>query len=437
MWGKAILYRIIVRTVFALFLFLFSLLINSPSLYALTLDNVRFGLHTDKTRMVLDLSSKAEYRVFTLDNPYRIVIDLPEFNWNVENVSKPVKSPVGDIRQGLLKPGFSRIVVDLKSPINIKNVFLLPTDNIKPNRLVIDFNSTSISSFAESKGKTFGSLEPGPLSHVKIADSHSQAHQKDLENHKAASDNSVIKPTEKPSVAPVQAYKKPLIIIDPGHGGRDPGAINKAKGIKEKNITLAMSKELKQILEATKRYDVKLTRTTDKGMRLAERVEIARKHNADLFISIHADSIAKTNVRGASIYTLSEKASDEQTAMLAEKENSVDLIWGVEVDDPEVEKILLDMVREYIKNRSKFFAKTVVTEFNENKINMLEKPHRHAGFAVLKAPDIPSILIELGFISNNYEANLLNKPHYRKEIAHALVEGIDAYFQRVHLEDKS
>jgi N-acetylmuramoyl-L-alanine amidase len=387
--------------------------------------------------MVLDMSAMPDYRVFALDDPYRIVIDLPSFEWRVGSISKPGGSAVNTIRQGALKPGYSRIVIDMDKPVVIKTAFALPSNDAhnKPNRLVVDFATASRTEFLNERAKVRGKLNLENISGSAINTSKAAPPPDAGKSEKVAS-AAVVPDRKPPATPPAYLTRKPLIVIDPGHGGRDPGAINKSHGIKEKNITLSVSKELKKQLEATGRYQVSLTRYNDKGMRLYDRVDFARNKNADLFISLHADSIGKSSVRGASIYTLSSKASDEQTAKLAAKENSVDLIWGVKVEDSDVEKMLLEMVTTFNQNQSNFFANKLVESLGSGGINLLQKPHRSAGFAVLKAPDIPSVLVEMGFMSNSQEALMLTRPEYRREIARALVQGIDTYFTKINRDQQ-
>ncbi|GEM_PF-71091 len=219
------------------------------------------------------------------------------------------------------------------------------------------------------------------------------------------------------------------VVIDAGHGGIDPGATGGS--IKEKDITLATAKTLKRLMEQTGRYKVRLTRETDVYLKLHQRVALARAAQADLFISIHADSINRRDVKGASIYTLSNQASDAQTEKLAARENRVDLISGVDlsVEDDEVANILIDLSMRETMNQSKFFANTVVNAMHGGNIRMLENPHRYAGFAVLKAPDIPSVLIEIGFVSNESEAKRLMSPAYQEQIGKAVMEGVGRYFE--------
>lgn len=384
------------------------------SALAFSIDNVRFGVHPEKTRMVLDLSEMEDFRAFTLSDPYRLVIDLPSFEWRAGTVDRPENSGVKAVRHGNLQDGISRIVFDIDGPIIVESAFGLPATQEKPNRLVIDFKQTSQSAFAQSKGKIHGPLAV---------------------NAKTSRPSPA-----KTSAAPTPARKiqKPLIVIDPGHGGVDPGAIG-ANKVFEKNVVLALGKELKKQLEATGKYRVLMTREDDRFIKLRDRVAFARKHEADLFISLHADSIEKKNVRGASFYTLSEKASDTQTARLAARENRADLIAGIDlsVEDEEVASILVDLAMRDTTNQGKFFANKVVSAFRESGLKILENPHRHAGFAVLKAPDIPSILVETGFMSNYKEATQLNTKAHRQKLASALLKGINAYFAQVQKNQRS
>lgn len=407
------------------------LLLSAQSALALSVDNVRFGTYPDKTRLVFDLSEKSTFRVFALQEPYRLVVDLPSFNWKAGNVDKPPAAFVSDIRHGELQPGISRIVFDMEQPISVKTAFALPQQPGLPDRLVIDYSSTSQSGFDKEKGKVLGAAS---LDDILKAHPFTESPAAEFPEYKTASIGGMAPP---PAPKPKQEEKnkpkyKPLIVIDPGHGGIDPGAIG-ANKIYEKNVVLALSKELRRQLEDSGKYRVVMTRSSDTFIKLYDRVKFARKHQADLFISIHADSIEKSHVRGASFYTLSEKASDAQTARLAARENQADLIAGIDLthEDEDVANILVDLAIRDTTNQGKFFANRVVDGFKDEGLRVLENPHRHAGFAVLKAPDIPSILVEAGFMSNPKEAQALNTSSYRKKVAKALKSGIDNYFVQV------
>ncbi|QQG36674.1 MAG: N-acetylmuramoyl-L-alanine amidase [Micavibrio aeruginosavorus] len=456
--------------------------------YAFSVNDIRFGSHPDKIRMVLELSDIQPFRVQTARNPWQMIIDMPDFEWHAANIGRPQGATITSIRQGALQAGISRIVIDFQHPVVIASAFILPRDaaNNKPDRLVIDFKRSDEAVFNAQGGKTFGKLQVPPFENAAAVQQNS-AHPTARPQMTATesnpshtlpgpitiparkplppvADNSSAIPLETtletasatPQVVDVgtpvpqrkpEAYapdkslhksgEKPVIVIDPGHGGVDPGALG-ANGVYEKQITLGMAKALKEELERTGRYKVVLTREKDTYLKLYKRVDFARQHNADLFISLHADSIGKANVQGASVYTLSEKASDEQTALLADRENRADLIAGLDLNtsDEQVATILVDLTMRDTMNQSKFFANKLVDHLDNN-IKMLENPHRYAGFAVLKAPDIPSVLIEMGFMSNPREAEQLAKPEYRRTLARALVTGIDAYFNKLHQMQRS
>jgi len=378
--------------------------------YALSVDQVRFGVHPEKTRLVLDLSGTTDFRVFTLADPYRLVVDLPAFTWQAGFIGANKDARISAVRQGNLKPGISRIVFDLSQPVKVPSAFILARQGPKPDRLVIDYSAASPAVFAAQKDQILGTLEPG----------------KSRTARKTASAPAAPAPKIKPRT------RKPLVVIDPGHGGVDPGAVG-ANNVFEKDVVLALARELKKQLVATGAYRVVMTRESDVFLKLRDRVNVARRHEADLFISIHADSLRRSHVRGASVYTLSETASDKQTAALAARENRADLIAGIDLstEDDEVAGILVDLAMRDTMNQSKFFANTLVDSFSSKGVRLLENPHRYAGFAVLKAPDIPSVLVEAGFMSNHREARLLTTSEHRRKIARALRRGVDAYFEQV------
>ncbi len=326
-------------------------------------------------------------------------MDLPTFDWKISAaLSQDKGALVQSVRHGNLSGETSRIVFEMKSNASIVGAFALPASGDKGNRIVIDVHAS-------------GSVDT--------------AHQ-DAQKHTQSY------AVKAPAVAPPpRPARKQIIVIDPGHGGQDPGAISGRTY--EKHIVLALGKALKKELDAMGRYEVHLTRSTDRFIKLHDRVKIARAKKADLFVSIHADSIPKSNVRGASIYTLSEKASDAQTAKLAVRENKADLIQGIDLthEDHDVAGILLDLVQRDTMNQSNFFAEKVVKSMKKNGIRILDNPHRSAGFAVLKAPDIPSVLIEAGFVSNKQNARQLQQPAYQRQLAKTIAHGIDAYLQQV------
>jgi len=403
---------------------------------ALSVNSLRIGTHPDKTRIVVELSGKTEFRAFMLQNPSRLVLDLPTFDWRAGVPAKSPGSMITTIRNGILQPGVSRIVIELDRPATLKSAFILPAGPSISDRVVMDI-SPAPPGWSFARERMFGNLNS---QNPKNSDFHLKPDTKpavketgylQLPPQKPAAEEKTVSP-DRPPVIKSNKGPKPMIVIDPGHGGQDPGAIG-ANGTQEKSVTLAAAKELKERLESTGRYRVHLTRSTDQFIKLQDRVMIGRKQGADLFISLHADSIDKPGVSGASIYTLSNTASDAQTAKLAARENQADLIAGVDLshEDKEVANILIDLAMRDTMNQSKFFANSVVKQAERQGIRLLERPHRFAGFAVLKAPDVPSVLLEMGFMSNRKEVDQLTSPAYRKKIVEAIAAGIDSYFARI------
>ena len=336
--------------------------------------NIRTSDNSDRaiTRIVLDLSNKTAYSVFTLDNGPRLVIDL-EAAENKETYNLKSKL-IEKIRINNNGKGVIRLVFDLKRRSFIEKNFYLNKNKNNLYRLVID-------------------LKP---------------------------EKKVI--SKKKNLKPKKTF---TITLDPGHGGLDPGAVRYS--YREKDITLLAAKELKILLDK-KGYKVHLTRNKDEFISLKQTRNIAKKNNSDLFISIHVDSVKKKSTRGTSIYTLSDKASDKVTAMLAERENKVDLIAGIDKEvDNEVFSILLDLQRRDTKNASASFAEIYVSKIRDNGYRALKRPHRQAGFAVLKSSDIPSVLVELGFLSNPKDAKYLSNKNSRARVLKALSEAIIDY----------
>lgn len=365
-------------------------------------ESVRVGDHTKKTRFVVDLSAKVSFSVFTLADPYRVVIDLSEVDWRLKTDAFRPGRRITGFRFGLFRSGQSRMVLDMKQPVIVAKAFILGPNGSRGHRLVIDL--------AETSRKTFLAA---------------------LRRGKPLTPRIKRKP---PAVRDIPQRKtkdsRPLIAIDPGHGGVDPGARGRS-GSWEKKITLLQARELKRQLLRTGRYRVLLTRQRDVFVRLRERIAIAQRAQADLFISLHADSIANRKIRGGAVYTLSERASDKEAAALARKENKADIIAGIDLNDQSttVAKILIDLRQRMTKNESVTLAKGLVSELRKS-MRMLRRNHRFAGFAVLKAPDIPSALIEMGYLSNRTDERLMRQPKHRGRIARSMVRAINVYFAR-------
>lgn len=411
--------------------------------HALTVKDVRVGLKTDHTRIVFDLDAPAKYNIFTLSDPSRVVIDIPSASWRVPQKKTMKNTFIRDIRYGQYTAETSRIAIDVNGTASVKKHFILDPDRYGSYRLVVDIKHATIA------------YNAGDLSRQSLSQKKKKALQNNITvttgetltfSETAGNDNKnrpVLTIADTPALRPVPQMKpdrrtgakatiqkdKPLIVIDPGHGGVDPGAIA-ANKVYEKDVVLKLAQNLKMKLDATGRYRVKLTREDDRFIKLRDRVKFARNHDADLFISLHADSLGSHDTHGSSVYTLSDKASDEETAQLAARENRVDLIGGVDLNvaDEDVANILVDLAMRDTQNHSNYLANTVVAKFKAGKIDTLRTAHRSAGFAVLKAPDIPSILVEAGFLSNAQEAKRLNTPAYRSQIANALTNAVNTFF---------
>lgn len=402
---------------------------NIEKLYV---ENIRYGVISDGVRVVFDLSRESEYRAFVLDSPYRVVVDMPHLEWNYPKTNLlAANKMISSYRSGNLDNGLTRVVFDIKSPAIIKRAFILKKDGMNRDRLVIDIQKASKNIFDARKEDILGDkhLKQGKSVQVNKAatvSEYSLESKKIIEKAAPPLGIKTVLPTKKP-----QVKRKYVVVLDAGHGGADPGAV--VNGVMEKNITLAVVKELRNKMEETGRYKVILTRDKDFYVKLSDRKEIARKYKADLFVSVHADSIGKSNVRGASVYTLSEKASDSETARLAESENNSGFVAGVDLghESEEVADILLDLAMREKMNESNMYARFISDSIMNKSIKMLPRPNRSAGFAVLKAPDVPSVLIELGFISNSQEAKFLSSSVFHRNMSEAILKGTDEYFRKI------
>ena len=369
---------------------------------------IRIWEHPSYTRLVLELTAEVKPRILLISNPYRIVLDLPRTEFLVSMAQQEQVGVVKSFRFGLFKPEVSRLVIDLARPAVVaRNFILMPSDQ-KPYRLVLDFRPVSNEEFTVAAVKT-RVTEPSTDTGIE----NSPLHHEENVNEKFT------------------------IVVDAGHGGVDPGAIGR-NGFYEKTVALAAAKELKKALEKFGSYRVVLTRDTDIYLPLKQRVAIARQVAGDLFVSIHADSIKNQDIRGGHVYTLSEKASDKAAQALAEKENQSDVIAGFDLEEhpADVSSILVSLAQRETNNSSAKAANSIVDEWKTRGLTLLRKPHRQAGFAVLKAPDIPSVLVELGFLSNKEEAYMLSNASTRLPLIEALAQSLHNYIQTAETPQK-
>ncbi len=353
-----------------------------------------------RSRFTVELSDTIDVHIFTLTNPSRVVIDMPEVLWRVSDAVRPTgRAAIKGYRYGLFRQGNSRFVIDLNKPVRVDAPQILPPEGGAGFRLVIDLYPTTADVFAARAGWPKG------------------------QGIQAAT--SGLAP-ESPAAA---ASGKRIVVVDAGHGGIDPGT-HGGNGLLEKDVVLAVAMRLRAQLEATGRYTVRLTRDKDVYVPLRDRVNIARAAHADLFLSLHADSNDHRDIRGASVYTLSEDASDKEAAKLAEKENMSDAIAGIDLaaEDSPVASILIDLAQRDTMNRSVRFAETVLSSLPGATLVRPSSPRRSAGFAVLKAPDIPAALIELGYLTNPKDESEMATASWRADVARAVAAAVDRHF---------
>ncbi len=382
-----------------LHIFLIAILAAGTAAAKPSVEAPRSGTHDDYTRFVLDLSEPLPYAIFTLPDPPRLVVDLPEVTFKLPDSDQPQLPMVKALRSGLFAPGLSRLVFDLDGPVKVLRAAVLPPNDKGLHRLYFDVATTDSASFASDEArKAITSKEPLPE-----AVYHSTG-----------------------TAIPV-TDTRPLIVIDAGHGGVDPGAIS-ITGAQEKDITLAFAKTLADTLKRSGRYRVMLTRDRDIFLPLAERYAKAERVKADLFISLHANIHSNKSIKGASVFTLSESGadSDSDAAALAAKENGADAVAGAASVD-QVAHILGDLMRRETMNLSKNYANRLVGELGKE-TTLLRNTHRFAGFRVLKSPTVPSILLEIGYLSNRSEERLLRSKQHRKKVAKAILSALDSFF---------
>ncbi len=378
----------------------------------------RFGEQGTRTRVVLDADRPLAYSTQALGDPWRLVIDLPQVVWNPQ--PGPLSGTRGIARGhrfGSLGAGKGQFVIDTARPFRVVNAVLLPPSaDSKLYRLTIDIEPDNDVAMAGIAPPAELPLATPPAPSVQVA----------------ALPSAVLgeRPvtTDTPPLPRVMPRPTPTVIIDAGHGGSDPGAIG-ISGIYEKELTLAMARQLRDLLHASGRYRVVLTRDGDLYVPLRERIHLAREAGGSLFISLHADAQARQSTRGASVYTLSETASDSEAGLLASKENKADIITGTDLrnHDAMVASILIDLAQRDTNNKSIEFADILSAEL-AGVAPLLRKHRRFAGFAVLKSPDMPSALVELGYLSNPEDEKNLTDVAYRAKLSAAVLRAVDRYF---------
>lgn len=377
----------------------------------------------DRTRFVLEMTAAAEFDLYLLDGPPRAVVDFSGLDWAADDGSGGGGGLVSAHRHGLVRDDTMRVVLDLTGPAAIRDVFFLPATGPLPYRFVLDLEATDPARFAGLVVESEGAARPRPAAGTTARTTARTTAGAPLLRTEAmpARAGGPAPPADRPAL--------PTVVLDAGHGGIDPGATG-IDGLHEKHITLDMAMRVGALLEETGRYRVVLTRDRDVYLRLGERVAIARREAADLFVSLHADHYPEPWLRGASVYTVSDRASDREAAALARRENRADLIAGVAMAPPDdlTASILIDLAQRRTLADSARVADLMVDALGEVTA-LIPDAHRQAGFVVLKAPDVPSVLVELGYLSNTEDERLLGTAVYRARLARALVDAVDAYFR--------
>jgi N-acetylmuramoyl-L-alanine amidase len=416
----------------------FILFVNLAAQAATTVTATRVWPAADYTRITIEASSEIPQKIMVLKNPDRLVLDLEDvaLNDNLKALSaaiSPTDPYIQQVRVANFKPGTVRVVIDLKAEVNPK-IFMLQPAGQYQHRLVLDvypikdplanvINSVQSADIAEPAAQFPVELKPNEAAKTRVETPHQAIQTLPLTSEQ----DEKLPLTNKPAIK--NGARLITIAIDAGHGGEDPGARG-ANGSREKDITLAIAKKLKQQIDAEPNMRGMLTRDADFFIPLHGRVVKARNMQADLFVSIHADAFIRPEARGSSVFALSEKGATSASARyLAKKENESDLIGGVSLDtrDINLAKTLLDLSQTQTINDSLKLGKLVLGKIGE--INTLHKGSvEQAGFAVLKSPDIPSILVETAFISNPEEERKLNDDAYRDKLAASILTGIKKYF---------
>jgi N-acetylmuramoyl-L-alanine amidase len=371
---------------------------------ALTVSDVRIGGSLDHTQITLIVSERVPVSVFALDEPARIVIDVPEASFKLpDDAGKQGKGLISAFRFGHFAPGQSRLVLDISRPALIGEVKIISTVEGAPHKVVIELNRTTREKFLRQIAERAASL-----------------------------DNKQAKYEAPEQVLLAEKKDLPLIVLDPGHGGIDSGA-HAASGFQEKNLTLNFAKVLQKQLQATNAVRVLLTRNNDHFIPLRERTQFARTNGAALFISIHADSYndRKRSPSGATVYTLSEKASDQEAAIYAERENRADEIAGIETppENNEVADILFDLMQRETKSFSLIYSHLLTNEL-KGAVDLNQNPRRSAGFIVLRAPDVPAVLLELGYLSNPHDVQLMQTEAWQQRTAKAVADAVTAFIEQ-------
>lgn len=364
-----------------------------------------------QTRFILDIDQTVTFRAVTLADPYRVVVDVPQVNFQLPaGTGNGGRGLVKAFRYGLVMPGGSRIVFDLTGPAKIANSYVVEAANGQPARLVLELEEVDRAAFVAA-------LAP--------------ENRPDLRPAIADTPPATVPAVAVPDAGQQKADGRPIVVIDPGHGGIDNGT--QSSGESEKNLVLAFGLALRDRLEKAGKYRVVMTRNDDTFIPLNDRVKIARGLKAALFVSIHADALPKAegDAQGATIYTLSDKASDAEAQRLADAENRADAIAGFNLaEEPtDVADILIDLTQRETRTFSSRFARLLMGEMKSS-VRMHKHPLKSAGFRVLKAPDVPSVLVEIGYVSNKGDLEHLVSEGWRSKAVGSMAQAIDGFLAK-------
>jgi N-acetylmuramoyl-L-alanine amidase len=396
--------------------------------------DLRLAGDTKQTRFIIDLDKTISYRAFLLADPYRVVLDIPQVSFQLPvGVGTSGRGLIKTFRYGLVVPGGSRIVFDLNGPARIANSYVLEPANGQPPRLVLELEEVDRTTFVRSlSADNPPELRPvvATAKDTLVTDTVATTEAKaDVAPKPAAALDKPAAVMEKPVPVPDKSDAasdlRPVIVIDPGHGGIDNGT--QSGNEYEKTLVLGFGLALRDRIEKSGKYRVVMTRTDDTFIPLNDRVKIAHNQSAALFVSIHADALPRRegDAQGATIYTLSDRASDAEAERLAESENKADAIGGVNLTD--VADILIDLAQRETRTFSNRFARLLMGEMKTT-TRMHKHPLKSAGFRVLKAPDVPSVLIELGYVSNKDDLEHLVSENWRSRTVGSVAQAIDAFF---------
>lgn len=393
----------------------------------------------ERARLIIDLSAPTQFAIVSLGSPDRIAVDVKADSLKFATPDPPAGSGlVTSYSVSIAEPGRARTMLTLSGPAQVQQAYVLDAFEDQPARLVVDLVPDTEQAFAKRVATDAAAAGLAAVAAKPMGDNSTPPGSSAPPGQGGGAtpvtnwaDPAIAVIAKSPLPPAALAKAKPLIVLDPGHGGIDSGA--RANGVMEKDIVLAFALKLQKLLVATGRFDVALTRTDDTYLTLEQRVQLARENKADLFISLHADIFSQTAVHGTSIYTRDEQATDVLDKVLAQNENKFDIVAGFAVPkttekmSDQVVNVLVDLMRRQMRKQSFMAAESMISALQPS-VDLRRFPVRQADFFVLQAPDVPSMLIELGFMSNSDDIANLTKPEWQDRVAAALARGIGTYF---------